>query len=77
MEIALNPESKRKTAAAVSIKDGERYFGADALVKGVKSPKHCYMHLLDLLGKNMDNPMVSKAFHIVESPGFCSPTQYT
>lgn len=60
MEIALNPESKRKTAAAVSIKDGERYFGADALVKGVRSPKHCYMHLLDLLGKKMDNPMVSR-----------------
>jgi len=58
MEIALNPESKRKTAVAVSIKDGERKFGSDALVQGVKSPKHCYMYLLDLLGKKIDHPLV-------------------
>jgi len=58
MEIALNPESKRKTSVAVSLKDGERKFGSDAKAVGVKSPKHCYTHLLDLLGKSTDNPLV-------------------
>ena len=58
MEIALNPESKRKTSVAVSMKDGERKFGSDAMVVCVKSPKHCYHYLLDLLGKKLDHPAV-------------------
>ena len=58
MEIALNPESKRKTNVAVSMKDGERKFGSDAMIVCVKSPKHCYQHLLDLLGKKMEHPAV-------------------
>merc|ERR1719244_1057753 len=58
MEIALNPESKRKTSVAVSIKDGERKFGSDAMNVCVKSPKHCYVYLLDLLGKKVDHPLV-------------------
>jgi len=58
MEIVLNPESKRKTSVAVSLKDGERKFGSDAMSVCVKSPKHCYTHLLDLVGKKIDNPLV-------------------
>merc|ERR1719244_613216 len=58
MEIALNPESKRKTSVAVSLKDGERKFGSDAMAVCVKSPKNCYTHMLDLLGKTTDNPLV-------------------
>lgn len=58
MEIALNPESKRKTSMAVSLANGERKFGGDAMAVCVKSPKHCYTHLLDLLGKKVDNPIV-------------------
>jgi len=58
MEIALNPESKRKTSVAVSIKDGERKFGSDAMGVCVKSPKNCYVYLLDLLGKKVDHPQV-------------------
>lgn len=58
MEIALNPESKRKTNMVVAIKDGERKFGSDAMNVCVKSPKHCFSHLLDLLGKTLDNPIV-------------------
>ena len=60
MEIALNKESKRKTAAAVSIRDGERSFGGDALSVGVKHPKSCYFYLLDLLGKPFDHPVVDR-----------------
>jgi len=59
MEIALNPESKRKTSVAVSIKDGERKFGSDAMGVGTKSPKHCYTYLVDLLGKKADHPIVT------------------
>jgi len=58
MEIALNPESKRKTSVAVSMKDGERKFGSDAMGVCVKSPKNCYVYLLDLLGKKIDHPLV-------------------
>jgi len=58
MEIALNPESKRKTSVAVSIKDGERKFGSDAMAVCVKSPKSCYVYMFDLLGKKVDHPMV-------------------
>ena len=58
MEIALNPEAKRKTSVAVSMKDGERKFGSDAMKVCVKSPKHCYHYLLDLLGKKIDHPAV-------------------
>ena len=39
MEIVLNPESKRKTNMVVSMKDGERKFGSDAMNVCVKSPK--------------------------------------
>ena len=58
MEIALNKESKRKTPIAVAFRDGERTFGEDALVVGVRFPKQCYIYLLDLLGKKVDNPVV-------------------
>jgi len=60
MEIALNPESKRKTSMAVSMKDGERKFGSDAMAVCVKSPKNCYVYMFDLLGKKVDHPMVTR-----------------
>jgi len=58
MEIALNPESKRKTSVAVSIVDGERKFGADAMNVCVKKPSKCYAYLVDLLGKPVGHPLV-------------------
>jgi hypoxia up-regulated 1 len=58
MEIALNPESKRKTPTAVAFREGERFFGSDALGVGVKYPKNCYSYLLDLLGKKVDHTSV-------------------
>jgi len=58
MEIALNPESKRKTNVAVSIVDGERKFGADAMNVCVKKPDKCYAYLVDLLGKAVGHPLV-------------------
>ena len=58
MAIALNKESKRKTAVAVALRDNERTFGNDALAVGVKAPHKCYNYLLDLVGKPFDHPSV-------------------
>ena len=58
MEIVLNKESKRKTPAAISFRNGERAVGEDAQSVGVKFPQNMYSYLLDLLGKSVDNPIV-------------------
>lgn len=58
MEIALNKESKRKTASVVAFRDGERQFGEDAQNIGVRFPHNSYGYLTDLLGKTVDNPIV-------------------
>lgn len=58
MEIALNKESKRKSPAVLAFRDGVRSFGEDAQTVGVKEPASAYAYLLDLLGKQIDNPLV-------------------
>ncbi|EFN70757.1 Hypoxia up-regulated protein 1 [Camponotus floridanus] len=58
MEIALNKESKRKTPAVIAFRDGERSFGEDAQVVGVRFPQNTFSYILDLLGKPIDNPIV-------------------
>lgn len=58
MEIVLNKESKRKTPAVLSFRDGERTFGEDAQTIGVRFPKNSYGYLLDLIGKDVNHPLV-------------------
>lgn len=58
MEIALNKESKRKTPVAIAFRNGERSFGEDAQVVGVRFPQNTFSYILDLLGKPIDNPLV-------------------
>ncbi|XP_018362751.1 PREDICTED: hypoxia up-regulated protein 1 isoform X3 [Trachymyrmex cornetzi] len=58
MEIALNKESKRKTPVTIAFRDGERSFGEDAQVIGVRFPQNTFFYILDLLGKPIDNPLV-------------------
>ncbi|XP_075158585.1 hypoxia up-regulated Grp170 co-chaperone protein [Haematobia irritans] len=58
MEIALNRESKRKTPVTLSFRNGVRSFGDDAVTDGIKDPASAYSYLLDLLGKQIDNPIV-------------------
>ncbi|XP_060818511.1 hypoxia up-regulated protein 1 isoform X2 [Bombus pascuorum] len=58
MEIALNKESKRKTPVTIAFRNGERSFGEDAQVVGIRSPQNSFSYILDLLGKSIDNPMV-------------------
>lgn len=60
MEIALNQESRRKTPAAVSLKDNERLFSDGAMTVAVKYPKNSYIYLQDVLGKKMSNPLVQQ-----------------
>lgn len=58
MEIALNKESKRKTPMTLSFRNGERLFGEDAQMTGVRFPKNGISYIVDLLGKSIDNPIV-------------------
>ncbi|XP_078038364.1 hypoxia up-regulated Grp170 co-chaperone protein isoform X2 [Augochlora pura] len=58
MEIALNKESKRKTPVTIAFRNGERSFGEDAQVVGIRSPQSSFSYILDLVGKSIDNPMV-------------------
>jgi len=58
MEIALNKETKRKTAVAVALRGEERTFGSEALTVCTKFPQKCYFYLLDLVGKPFDHPAV-------------------
>lgn len=58
MEIVLNKESKRKTPAVLSFRDGERTFGEDAQTIGVRFPKSSYGYMLDLIGKDINHPLV-------------------
>ncbi|XP_033207076.1 hypoxia up-regulated protein 1 isoform X2 [Belonocnema kinseyi] len=58
MEIALNKESKRKTPVVISFRDGDRTFGEDAQVVGLRFPQNSFSYILDLLGKSIDNPIV-------------------
>ncbi|XP_064650576.1 hypoxia up-regulated protein 1-like isoform X10 [Lineus longissimus] len=60
MEIVLNRESQRKTAAVVSMRDGERSFGDAALNTAVKFPAKAYIYLLSVLGKKMNHPTVKR-----------------
>lgn len=66
MEIALNKESKRKTASVVGFKDGIRSFGEDAQNIGVRFPPNSYGYLIDLLGKTIDNPIVDLYKYVIE-----------
>ncbi|XP_015126610.1 hypoxia up-regulated protein 1 isoform X2 [Diachasma alloeum] len=59
MEIALNKESKRKTPAVIAFREDERFFGEDAQGVGIRFPKNSFSYILDLLGKSIDNPIVS------------------
>lgn len=58
MEIALNKESKRKTPVTISFRDGERTFGEEALNLGTRFPQSSFSYILDLVGKDVDNPIV-------------------
>jgi len=60
MEIALNDESKRKTAVIVSMRNGERLFSDPALNTAVKYPKMAYRYIQDLIGKSPDNDQVKQ-----------------
>ncbi|TKR60474.1 hypothetical protein L596_027716 [Steinernema carpocapsae] len=58
MEIVLNKESRRKTPTIIAFKGGERLFSEGAAQLSVKTPKSTFTHLLDLIGKKVDNPIV-------------------
>lgn len=58
MEVALNKESKRKTPSVIAFRDKSRYFGEEAVTLAARFPASSYGYLLDLLGKDINNPIV-------------------
>lgn len=58
MEIALNKESKRKTPSVIAFRDKSRSFGEEAVTLAARFPASSYGYLLDLLGKEINNPIV-------------------
>lgn len=58
MEIALNKESKRKTPSVISFRDQSRAFGEEAITLAARFPASSYGYLMDLLGKDINNPIV-------------------
>ena len=58
MEIALNKESKRKTPSVVAFRDKSRFIGDEAVTLAARFPASSYGYLMDLLGKEVNNPIV-------------------
>lgn len=58
MEIALNKESKRKTPSVIGFRDQSRSFGEEAITLAARFPASSYGYLVDLLGKEINNPIV-------------------
>lgn len=58
MEIALNKESKRKTPSVIAFRDKSRSFGEEAVTLAARFPASSYGYILDLLGKDVNNPIV-------------------
>ncbi|KAH8849844.1 Hypoxia up-regulated protein 1 [Schistosoma japonicum] len=58
MEIALTPDSKRKTSTAIGFKNNERLFGSDAINLASKCPECVFQSIPSLLGKSIDHPAV-------------------
>lgn len=58
MEVALNKESKRKTPSVIAFRDKSRLFGEEAVTLAARFPASSYGYLLDLLGKDVNNPIV-------------------
>lgn len=58
MEIALNKESKRKTPSVIAFREKSRSFGEEAINLAARFPASSYGYLMDLLGKDVNNPIV-------------------
>lgn len=58
MEIALNKESKRKTPSVIAFREKSRFLGEEAVQMAARFPASSYGYLMDLLGKEINNPIV-------------------
>ncbi|KAI8848980.1 Hsp70 protein-domain-containing protein, partial [Chytridium lagenaria] len=56
LDIVLNRESKRKTSSLITIRDGIRYFGSDAVSLNTRYPKFTFPFLKTLLGSKYESP---------------------
>jgi hypoxia up-regulated 1 len=60
MDIVLNVDSARKTAAFISLRDNERGYGSQAMVVATKFPQFAFGYLFELLGVKAESEEVTK-----------------
>eukprot|EP01135_Chromosphaera_perkinsii_P004797 Nk52_evm28s296 gene=Nk52_evmTU28s296 len=58
MEMVLNPETQRKTAAVMSMKNDERFFGSFAQGVATKFPKFAYSNIQQIVGSGYGSPVM-------------------
>ncbi|KAJ3220348.1 Hypoxia up-regulated protein 1 [Dinochytrium kinnereticum] len=56
LDIVLNRESKRKTSSLITVRDGIRFFGTDAVSLNTRYPKVSFPFLKSLLGVKYNSP---------------------
>ncbi|KAI8619321.1 Hsp70 protein-domain-containing protein [Chytriomyces sp. MP71] len=57
LDIVLNKESKRKTDAVVTFRDGIRFFGSEAAGLSTRYPESTFPFIKNLLGVQFDDPL--------------------
>ena len=78
MEIAENGESRRKTPTVVTLKGEDTLTGDAALKTGIKFPANSYRYMLELLGKDFENPAVKNFQELFpDKKIFADPTDNT
>ena len=64
-DIALSPDSKRKTYSGIAIVDGVRSFGSESFNVYGKSPKNTVWRVRDLLGRKFEPYSVTLSCQLI------------
>lgn len=60
MDLVLTKDSQRKSAAAVTIRDGVRYYGSDAVSQGLRLPQNHFGKLKNLVGRKFSDALAQE-----------------
>ncbi|KAJ3399564.1 Hypoxia up-regulated protein 1 [Chytriomyces hyalinus] len=77
LDIVLNRESKRKTDAVVTIRDGIRYFGTDAVALTTRFPESTFPFIKNLLGIQYNDPLAVEYRSIFSNNMVADPLRNT
>ncbi|RKP25390.1 Hsp70 protein-domain-containing protein, partial [Syncephalis pseudoplumigaleata] len=74
LDLVLNRDSKRKTASALTLRNGERSYGSDALSLATRYPANTFRELKQLFGRGYDDEVcrdyrAAHATHMVPGRG--------